>query len=828
MKLRLTIFFFLFCNLVFAQVTKVDVTMVKADFENLYKRNLDSKKFLPAALTIDGNTYKDAKIRFKGNTSRVYSKKPFRIKFEKNAGVPQLFHGTRHMNFNAMYTDKSFMREKLVWDIFRMMDGFGPKEYGYVNTYFNGVDNGINLLIQHIDEDFLKDNSRAQGDIYEAGYDENQGNLSILSDEMLKKSYEKHVGDENDYSSLKDLIDKLNNTSDADFAGVVNELFDMKTVYDFYILNVLTMQNDTDGKNYYLYRDPSKQTQQWSIIPWDYDITFGRDGDTRFPYPSELLNDFFAYSYEPLAGPENVLKNRLMKDPSLLGEFKQRLNDVLQNVFTEEKLFPLIDNWSAELDEYIKKEPVRWGTYKDFKDHVETLKYFITARRNYLLSTYINSRSGENDIVTVQVSSTGVPYNFTDYDGKRIAVLTFSSLSGLQKVTIKTHPSSIPTGFTGDMCIKRYVEVIPYPAGASFTAELKWEYLNSIDLSEVGTGVLNCNALECYNYNNGSWQSMDSYVNSYGNFVTVSNVNESNCGTGKYFSLKIPDDFRQNWNKEPNLFWQKWYDIKSTGAQNVFVIGDDGTMVKSQDGGLTWKQEFLGIHLQFRTIAAINSSVLYAGGMYGQLLKSNNGGSSWSFLNSGTGNNINCMKFENEQNGWAVCDRGLIITTENSGAKWNAKQVSDSKNLYALELIGQDEILAGGEQGAVYKSEDGGKSWKTISSGTDKRINRFMQIGEREVFGVCNSGVVIYSNDKGNSWTVKQLNTSSNLYGITAEANSEIYVSGENGEIFHSPDGAQWIKDDNQYSNDIQAIAYIHGASGIIAVGNWGAIFQSR
>ena len=828
MKLSVFVICILFCHLVYGQVTRVDVSMSRDDFESLYKRNLDSKKYLPVTLSIEGSTYKDGKIRFKGNTTRVYSKKPFRIKFEKNAALPPIYHGLRIMNFNAMYTDKSFMREKLVWDIFGMMDGFGPKEFGYVNVYINRVDNGINFLIQHIDEDFLKDNQRSEGSVYEAGYDQDPGNLSVLTDDQLKSSYEKHVGDENDYSDLKDLIAKLNDASDAEFARVVNDLFDMKTVYDWFILNVLTMQNDTDGKNYYLYKDPSKQTQQWSIIPWDYDITFGRDGDSRYPYPSELLNDLFAYSYEPLAGPPNVLKNRMMKDPQLLLEFKQRLNNALQNVYTEEKLFPIIDEAKSNLDDYIKKEPVRWGTYKDFNDHAAALKYFITARRNFLLNTFINSRSGENDIVTMQVSSTGVPYNFVDYDGKHVASLTFSNMSGLQKVTVRAYPSSVPPGFDGENSIKRYIEIIPYPSNASFTAELKWEYINSIDLSEVGKSLLSCSNLQCYNYNGGIWQNIDCNLNAYGNFVTVSPVTESNCGAGKYFGLKLPDNIDQNWKKQSNLFWQRWYDVKSTEGGKVYVLGDDGTLIKSDDGGSNWKQEFIGIHEQFRSLSALNNGLLYAGGMFGLFAKSNDGGDSWQFLKSGVTQNINCLLFKDSQNGWAACDDKTVIRTNNGGSTWNASQISGAKNFTALCMTGGDILIAGDDNGAIFKSDDEARSWKNINSPSGKSINRFLVKGEKEIYGVCDNGIIIHSLDGGSTWSNFQVYTVADLYAITVSDKSEVWVAGENSMMFHSTDGKDWVKSQTQYDNDIQSMIYLPSSSTIIAVGNWGTILQSR
>src|SRR5690349_20232829 len=109
----------------------------------------------------------------------------------------------------------------------------------------------------------------------------------------------------------------------------------------------------------------------------------------------------------------------------------------------------------------------------------------------------------------------------------------------------------------------RYIEVIPNPPSAGFTAELNWEFHNSEDNREIGSGVGSTAALSSYNYTGGSWQNLDSYVNSYGCFVTIPQVTQSNCGSGKYFALKIPEQVNDSWTKQKNLFWNRWYDVKA-------------------------------------------------------------------------------------------------------------------------------------------------------------------------------------------------------------------------------------------------------------------------
>ena len=45
---------------------------------------------------------------------------------------------------------------------------------------------------------------------------------------------------------------------------------------DYMVGTVLTHQNDNPHKNYYLYRD-SDGTGEWLFLPWDHDLTFGKN-----------------------------------------------------------------------------------------------------------------------------------------------------------------------------------------------------------------------------------------------------------------------------------------------------------------------------------------------------------------------------------------------------------------------------------------------------------------------------------------------------------------------------------------------------------------------
>ena len=116
------LFTFVFATAVFAQLPQYNVTMTPGDYQLLFTRDIFSDSLIPATFEYGGNYWNDAQIRFKGHSTRYYPKKAYRIKFASS----HLFQSMRQINLNAMYTDKSFIREKLAWNIFYDMGEMAP------------------------------------------------------------------------------------------------------------------------------------------------------------------------------------------------------------------------------------------------------------------------------------------------------------------------------------------------------------------------------------------------------------------------------------------------------------------------------------------------------------------------------------------------------------------------------------------------------------------------------------------------------------------------------------------------------------------------------
>lgn len=523
-----------------AQIPETAIAISHDDSVDLFSRDIFNNDFVTASVEFQGKKWEDVDLRFKGRSNRFFPKKSFRIKFPNN----DLFYGKHQINLHSLYTDKSFLREKLSWMLFDDLEMLAPRSE-YTRLSVNNHQKGLYLVVDRLDKYFLQQRGRPSSSLYSVDDEYSLGDLTEQPEDLLKLYYEKHVGDNSDYDDLKSLLRVLNTTPDSLFEGVVGQLFDVHSVYGWLTANILMMMGDSYNKNYYLFHDVSRAPSQWVIIPWDYDLSFGLSGDPAMQsIDKSLLNDGFSYTFPPLMGPHNVLKDRLWNAPAMREQLRHNVDSVLKTVFTEDRLHRRIDSLAAFIRPEVERDPEKRGTVQDFNDHIEALKYYVTARRNYLLKTFVHQPSGQFNTVTISPKELHVPYCCVAVDGRQLATMWFSAIDGLDSILVIVHPDALPPSVsTSDsgLFVKRWLQIKAFPQDAKFTAEIVWMYhdLSSTD-REVPSTLRDERNLRCVWFNGVTWEQLPSVINSVSNVISADSISEKYCRQGMYFAIKYP------------------------------------------------------------------------------------------------------------------------------------------------------------------------------------------------------------------------------------------------------------------------------------------------
>lgn len=312
-------------------------------------------------VTSNDSTVWNGKVKFRGGISAKYYKHSYALKLKEAhslCGLPE----NRSWILNASYIDKTFMRHKICYDLFRQMGAHNiAPECAYALVRENGQPQGLYVVMQrlnehtlHLNEDdptavifkepkiFYSDSKMPD----RADYDENYQGQTYPEFEM------------EDRSRLMDsLREFILHTPDDIFYATVGQKFDMQNLIDWHLLLIYFNGGDNVLKNFYLYRADSKTPYRIAI--WDCDHSFGRDCDNEKNMLKQLLED-----------DRNILLNRMMKSPDYCKTMSERYKQLRKSgIFSYENMEKMIkenDAWvRLGLDENMRLWPFDSDNYYD-------------------------------------------------------------------------------------------------------------------------------------------------------------------------------------------------------------------------------------------------------------------------------------------------------------------------------------------------------------------------------------------------------------------------------------------------------------------------------
>ena len=352
------------------------------------------RTILPPGMTGDTGPISGV-VRIHGGVSRGYPKKSYGLTLQTS--LPWLgMRNSAHWVLNAAFVDRSLMRHKLSYDLFRSLSGAGGKRYSaesrFVEVQLNGRYNGVYLLMERVDRALLElsrydSNAPSHACIYKAV--DHAANFSRPG----RAGYEQREPDIESkpyWGPLSEFNRFVSRAPDAEFQdaqkGIVARL-DLENAVDFHLLVLLTSNMDGITKNFIFARDAvttNAPPPRFFFAPWDYDATFGRNWDGS--------------RVEPTAWLSNHLFDRLHADAAFRKKFAARWKQLRTHEFAVASLHRLIDDNVRTLGDAARRNASRWraseGALPDrltFEEDLTQMKEWTAARVRWL-DTEIESR----------------------------------------------------------------------------------------------------------------------------------------------------------------------------------------------------------------------------------------------------------------------------------------------------------------------------------------------------------------------------------------------------------------------------------------------------
>lgn len=361
------------------------------------------------------------RIRIRGNRSQEFDKHSYALKMSVSTDLLRL-PKSKKWKLNAEYIDKTLMRNKLSYDLFKQFSkGNFAAEIHYCVVYMNNDYDGIYALTQSIDANALGLKKGNGGVLFKEPpvshppkeHEERFENFKNYiersiryKDYSIKSKYKlqdesyfnqrfPEVKEDNYSNEIYRLTEFIFNSSDAQFSNpdLFNSYFNLENLIDWHLLILVTANGDGTYKNFYMSRE--KKGAPYQFTPWDYDHSFGRDGDGE---PSKI-------SIIPVE-KNMALLHRLMETNAF--DYRQKLYQKFtelkaKGILTDSYIHQMIDANVSLLKSEVKANEKRWPLEEiayfkqaDFSSEVQRMKKWVTTHLPEL-EAYLKEQSERPD-----------------------------------------------------------------------------------------------------------------------------------------------------------------------------------------------------------------------------------------------------------------------------------------------------------------------------------------------------------------------------------------------------------------------------------------------
>ncbi len=234
------------------------------------------------------------------------------------------------------------------------------------------------------------------------------------------------------------------------------------------------------------------------------------------------------------------------------------------------------------------------------------------------------------------------------------------------------------------------------------------------------------------------------------------------------------------WKLQSSLVKANLQDIAAWDDQRAVAVGNRGTVIVTADGGKSWRSVDVGpfkIANKLLRVKALPGGHAWTVGEGGNILHSGDFGNSWSRVGIEEDRAWNDIFF-NEGRGWIVGEYGRIKFSKDNGATWKEVTGPVKISLMGVAFKNGNNGVAVGLNGVVLATHDGGQTWKQEKPVTAEHLFAVTYDGTRWVAAGA-KGVVLISDSEGREWKSTRLsNEDRAFYTCIVKSGGQYYLSG--------------------------------------------------
>ena len=268
-------------------------------------------------------------------------------------------------------------------------------------------------------------------------------------------------------------------------------------------------------------------------------------------------------------------------------------------------------------------------------------------------------------------------------------------------------------------------------------------------------------------------------------------------------------------------------DVWGSSMDNLYVVGDLGTILRSTDRGKSWKRLNSGTNEDLTAVWGTSPTRIFAVGKQGNILRSVDGGATWTSRPSG-----NCCLIDV----WGVDDlvlagnKAVIFRSADGGNTWMDVQQAHWViwGRSAKEIYAPWGALEG--WGEIYRSVDAGLTWTKVAdeSRPNNSIPRVPTAAGGSPLGADvlvagRVGLFLSSSpDRGNTWVPEMFPNTQQLFSAISVTQDSAFIVGGDGLLMTRPPKGAWTLKPSGTALDLHGV-WAAGKSAV-AVGDEGTI----
>ncbi len=299
--------------------------------------------------------------------------------------------------------------------------------------------------------------------------------------------------------------------------------------------------------------------------------------------------------------------------------------------------------------------------------------------------------------------------------------------------------------------------------------------------------------------------------------------------------------YASSWTRQTSGTMAWLHSVCFIDQNRGWVTGTNGTLLRTTDGGATWKKistftrdtlrdvyfsdEAHGWLLAERDLLKLQTN----DEARSYLLKTNDGGITWQRVVVRTPEvNVRLVRmiFADAQHGWLLGETGIIFGTVDGGAHW-LRQASPTKHLLlGAAFLDPTHAWFVGTGATVINTNDGGETWinATLTQPTNIRLNAASFVTHNLGWAVADGGKVFTTSNGGRSWYPQRSNVDADLLDVKFVSPTEGWAAGADGLLIHTNDaGGHWRVESTNSAHVLQRLFFIDRNHGW-AVGFGGTI----